>query len=806
MKIRFVLLLLLSNCINVVWSAQDQTLQLSRIEQRQQLLSEVREQLAVVPSGTELARYDEQLRQLVAASKLMLQMLQERRVEIESDLALIGEKSELPDIPEAEEITRERQRLLAQLARNNDLRRQSELAIVEAERLLEDIQDIRRESFYSSIFTYQKSLFSPALWRALVPSIGAGTSDLWQTLVAWHQEQRNQHAMWFSYGLIAISIALSVFLLGPIRRWIHSVILHRLEQLQATPGRRAVAAMVRIGAKAFPWVLASCLVVGVFFWQGVIVGEYIRLAGWFLLGLSTIIIIDAAVVATCSPHTPGWRLIPLDPHSVRPLRVFVAALSFIYLVDHLLQLGAELYNVNEDWVLWQSGLVAGLMSVIYLLLVRKSIWRVAEGREDRLTAEIITVFSFIRHVYRGFSYLILLAVLIGYLSLAYYLTTRLFLLAALMACALICRLILHEAIAELDYRLQSVSDKERDQTEDAPGRFVFFWLGMGIDICIVVLVLPIIFLIVGAQWPDIREVIHQIFFGFQLGAIKFSLAAILTAAFTFFVIMTVTRSVQRIAESRLFPKTRMDPGVQQSMSTLIGYVGLTIALVVSFAAIGFNLSNIAIIAGALSVGIGFGLQSIVNNFVSGLILLFERPIKAGDWVIVQSGEGIVKRINVRATEIETFDRSSIIVPNSELISGTVQNWTYKDKVARIIIPVGVAYKEDLEHVEKVLMEAAKSCPLVLSYPEPSVYFVGFGASSLDFELRGFILDVGNFIKAKSDLGKQVFSALKREGIEIPFPQRDVHVKSVQSDSSEQKGSTEATNITSKQADITENKS
>ena len=199
---------------------------------------------------------------------------------------------------------------------------------------------------------------------------------------------------------------------------------------------------------------------------------------------------------------------------------------------------------------------------------------------------------------------------------------------------------------------------------------------------------------------------------------------------------------------------------------------------ISFAHVGLDLSNLAIVAGALSLGIGFGLQSIVSNFVSGIILLAERPIKAGDWISVGGSEGTVKKISVRSTEIETFDRATVIMPNADFISGSVKNFMYGNTIGRFILNIGVGYDSDPNQVKEILLECAKNHPLVLAYPESYVVFSDFGASSLDFELRGYLADCGNGLSVRSDLRFALFQRLKEEGIEIPFPQQDVYVKNL----------------------------
>jgi small-conductance mechanosensitive channel len=180
----------------------------------------------------------------------------------------------------------------------------------------------------------------------------------------------------------------------------------------------------------------------------------------------------------------------------------------------------------------------------------------------------------------------------------------------------------------------------------------------------------------------------------------------------------------------------------------------------------------------VGIGVGFGLQNIVNNFVSGLMLLFERPFKVGDMVVIDNETGTVRKIGLRSTVIETFDRSELIVPNSQFISGKVTNWTRSSHIARIRIPVGVAYGSDVDLVLRVLKEAAETDPRVLSSPPPNPLFLRFGDSALDFELHTWIAEVNDLLSVTSHLCQEIASRFQQAGIEIPFPQRDLHLRSI----------------------------
>ena len=280
-----------------------------------------------------------------------------------------------------------------------------------------------------------------------------------------------------------------------------------------------------------------------------------------------------------------------------------------------------------------------------------------------------------------------------------------------------------------------------------------------------------------------------IFDGFTVGSLKIIPIRILFALITLTLLLAISRWFRARLELSWLTRTNMDRGAREAMATISGYLGVAISLLVSLSIAGVEFGNVAIIAGALSVGIGFGLQNIVNNFVSGLILLFERPIKTGDWIIVGNTEGYVKKISIRSTQIQTFDQADVIVPNSDLISGQVTNWMLRDVRGRIRIPIGVAYGSDTMLVQKLLLDIANQNPVVItdgSSPEPKVLFISFGDSALLFELRVFIQNIDKRFQAASDLNFAIDAAFREHNIQIPFPQRDVHIHNVPGDVTDDK--------------------
>ncbi|MFO8021423.1 MAG: mechanosensitive ion channel [Perlabentimonas sp.] len=267
---------------------------------------------------------------------------------------------------------------------------------------------------------------------------------------------------------------------------------------------------------------------------------------------------------------------------------------------------------------------------------------------------------------------------------------------------------------------------------------------------------------------------------FSQGSSKVSVGMIFYLIVGTWLIFFIAKLISRLIIERLLKKYGTQEGVSHAVGTIFRYVFVFIGLLVIIQSTGIDLSALTVLAGALGVGIGFGLQNVTNNFLSGIIILFERPIKIGDRVELPELEnltGDVVNISARSTTIVTNDNIAILIPNSKFVSDSVINWSYTDANVRFNIPVGVAYKEDPKVIRKILIDVAKEHPGVLKYPEPDVLFDEFGDSSLNFLLRIWTTKFSRTPRVlRSELYYDIFEKFKEKGIEIPFPQRDVYVK------------------------------
>jgi small-conductance mechanosensitive channel len=261
----------------------------------------------------------------------------------------------------------------------------------------------------------------------------------------------------------------------------------------------------------------------------------------------------------------------------------------------------------------------------------------------------------------------------------------------------------------------------------------------------------------------------------ERGSISISLGDVLAFVLAVWVSYLISNFIRFVLREDVYPRTRIAPGISFAISSLLNYIIIALGFVVGIGLMGVNLTKVSVLAGALGVGIGFGLQSVVNNFVSGLILLFERPVQVGDTIEVGDLQGEIKHIGIRASTVRTWHGSDIIVPNAQFITEKVTNWTLSDQLRRIDLPAGVNYGASPKQVIDLLEGVARANPRVLRDPPPDALFMGYGDSTINFELRAWTDQFKNWQQIRSELAVAVYDAVYAAGMTFSFPQRDVHI-------------------------------
>ncbi len=636
------------------------------------------------------------------------------------------------------------------------------------ENLLNAIQDVRRKNFSSVLFQPIPGVYAYETWANLPDHVPAAARKIRDLIADWWQNVPDRREV----GYIAIEALLLALLLGAAcRRGIRRT--RRSEDTAEPPPfwRRASAAAALIVFRSLP------VVIPVAFLYGMIASTQNlpeRIDWLFYFTAQSLVIVFtvwALASAVFSPRAPHWRLVPTSDAAAARLRNLVTLLAVVYSLTTFLYVATRLiqapFALTIAIALPSSLFMAGLV----VALLRTPLGATSTAAPPRL-------FKVVRTIVWAIVGAIVVCAVAGYLPLARFLAQQLIVTGSILA-------LIYLLLLWVDGFAQGFSDddtivggwlKRSAALERARREQLALPISLFLKFAVLVLSVPLIMLQWGYTGPDIREWYWQLFFGLRIGNTDVTFGALLASILVFGVGYAAARLFQGWLDARVLQPAGISGGVRNSIRTGIGYIGIVIAALTAFSYAGFSLSNIAIIAGALSVGIGFGLQNLVNNFVSGLILLAERPIRVGDLVVVGGEEGYVRKISVRSTELETFDRAHVLIPNSYFVSEKVKNWTFRNNVRRIAIPIGVAYGSDPRQVQAVLLKVAVDNSDVLKTPAPAVMLDEFAPACVNFTLYAFIADISKTGSVRTELSMAILEAFNEAGIVIPFGQTDVTIR------------------------------
>ena len=717
-------------------------------------------------------------REAIVFSEDYREKLKQEMSYIERNIAVLGVK--VDGVEEPDFIAEKRKSFNTQLTMKKVSIAQADLVISKAEELSKRLNEARQKIVIGSILQRYPAVINPDVIVKATKDFFMFQFDLLISPIDWFQNLSPKKQDLVKIDLLPIIfVLLLAFLIG---RFLKKLILNKfgydigIEKPNYT--RKLLAA---ISVSVATGVLPATIIGGVILWLSspgaVISGYFAEILNIILISILVYLVIKAITTSVFSPINDNWKLINISNDKSQDIRASINFLTLILVLagvfEYLVSKGAYSQELNSLTIS-----IASFFKALAITLVARRVIlddnttekteeeEILDEEKEEKKVSILFVISVV--VFGAF-----VVSLLGYTSLASFIFSRLLITSLVVSVLFLLRGVIDEIITK------SVSTRylrRKLKIGRKLSKKIGFWFKILIDPVVFFLGLYILLPYWGVPEDIITGFTSKLISGFTVGGVKISLVDISMSLVIFVLSVSIVKILKQKLMTNVLAHTEMDDSLKHSLVSGFGYVGFILAATLSIAVIGIDMSNLAIVAGALSFGVGLGLQNVVNNFVSGIILLVERPIKVGDWIIINGQEGFVRQINIRATELETWKKANIIIPNSEVLSTSLVNLTHEDKYGRIDISVGVAYGSDVKLVEKILLEVAAEHKKVVKNPESTVMFSGFGDSSLDFELRCFTSDVMKIMVISSEMRYEIDRKFRENNIEIPFPQRVVHMK------------------------------
>jgi potassium-dependent mechanosensitive channel len=646
----------------------------------------------------------------------------------------------------------------------NSAMAKAEDGTLDASSLVERIGLARRDLFASQL--YQRVDLTTVFNAQTARDVSAEGRDLSRRVSSWFTFMlRFKLSSVLATTMLALVAALAFLRLGTV--WARP--FARRHEPDYRPGylTRIVSALT---ATLVPATALAVFLATVYFlmdWYVLLRPDIAEMLASLMRFIWQVFFVYRLALAILQPSREPWRLLTVSDNIARLLLILATLLAIVTSADTLLNAFSSTLSSPFSLTVGRSFSFAILIGLLLLAVALLKPFKTESG-----AAKSWPTFALVLIIVAGLAPI--LAAVFGYVGLARFVTQQIVVTGAIAATMIVGFLCAQALADENALKSSSIGRALHDRfgLTDRQLDITAMMASLTTYGAVLFAGVPLILLQWGFKWADLIFAARSFLTELKIGSVTISLTAIAIGILVFFAGYYLSGRFERWLDKTVLSRARMDKGARTSIRTAVGYLGIALAALIGISVAGVQLSSLALVAGALSVGIGFGLQNIVSNFVSGLILLAERPFKEGDWIEAGSINGIVKKVSVRATEIETFQKQSVILPNSILINAAVGNWTHRNTLARLDVPVVVSYGADVVKVQNILRSIANAHSKILKTPEPFVLFKGFGAERLEFELRFFIADLFEQSVIGTEVRFEIVKRFRQDGVDLPYQQHD----------------------------------
>lgn len=692
---------------------------------------------------------------------------------LKSKLDVLGPAPEKGAAPEAPEVASQRKQLLKSQTDLNGQITQSKLLSRDSQQLLAQIGALRRDLFNAQISQRTASPLSGAFWSRLAQSSAddrASFGQLWTSLKgavaqAWLPDNR--------VPFIACLLAAVALLAGGRRLIEHQLLGVVSRYLPSGHLRRSAMALFITVATMLVYGVAAWLIYLAVNWNGVFDAELDEMVHPLVRRMFFVATMAGLGRALLMVKHPSWRLPPISDDLAKRLWPFPTLMAYSTLLLGIIELVTNNIGASLATAMAANALAATLIGCLvgYALILMSRARRAMLTSGAKPAARPLWVGLLVLCAFLGML-ITLLAVLTGYIALGFYVARQMIRVGFLISALYLFMHLVNDLCDSLLSPESRTGQRLQENFGIAPARLdqtatVLSGVGRAF---LLLFAVPLILAPYGAGPTELMDRGTHIFNGLELGSLTINPTSIFNAMVVLLVGAVIVRLLKRWLSRQLLPKTALDLGMQMSIVTLLGYVGGILVFVLVLGALKVDVQSIAWVASALSVGIGFGLQAIVQNFISGLILLAERPVKVGDWVSISGVEGDIKRINVRATEIQQSDRSTVIVPNSQLITQNVRNVTLANAQGRVQIRLPMPLSSDAAKVRQIIFDILRNHSVTLSTPAPNVTLDSIDSGSMMFVCTAYVSNPREASAVKSDLLFEIIDRLRKADLPLTTPQ------------------------------------